>query len=225
MNIKTVEEECKDTSIGAIEDEIEMFFGSKAERFVFQDKYFYLKGTDICLSGDNLITKKQMWRRIHHRRKTPQNIENDKIFSSYIILPRIRNDYRSNVNNVRNSTYGYNDNPFLFFKALRTMYICEFDKSKASKPLDYVEKAIIQTNLFWKLFGNGEEGYAECERAFCVSGILELCEDDKYKEFLCEKILEEEGWSFYETLLDELRILRTVQMKKRFTELKNVENP
>lgn len=148
MNIKTVEEECKDTSIGTIEDEIEMFFGSKAERFVFQDKYFYLKGTDICLSGDNLITKKQMWRRIHHRRKTPQNIENDKIFSSYIILPRIRNDYRSNVNNVRNSTYGYNDNPFLFFKALRNMYICELDKSKASKPLDYVEKAIIQTNFF-----------------------------------------------------------------------------
>ena len=164
MNIKTVEEECKDTSIGTIEDEIEMFFVSKAERFVFQDKYFYLKGTDICLSGDNLITKKQMWRRIHHRRKTPQNIKNDKIFSSYIILPRIRNDYRRNVNNVRNSTYGYNDNPFLFFKALRNMYICEFDKSKASKPLDYVEKAIIQTNLFWKLFGNEEEGYAECER-------------------------------------------------------------
>ena len=123
------------------------------------------------------------------------------------------------------TTYGYNDNPFLFFKALRNMYICELDKSKASKPLDYVEKAIIQTNFFWKLFGNGEEGYAECERAFCVSGILELCEDDKYKEFLCEKIPEEEGWSFYETLLDELRILRTVQMKKRFTELKNVENP
>lgn len=30
MNIKTVEEECKDTSIGTIEDEIEMFFWSKA---------------------------------------------------------------------------------------------------------------------------------------------------------------------------------------------------
>ena len=28
-----------------------------------------------------------------------------------------------------------------------------------------------------------------------------------------------------EALLDELRILRTVQMKKRFAELKNVENP
>ena len=58
MKIKTVDEECKDTNIGTIEDEIKMFFGSKAETFVFQDKYFYLKGTDICLSGDNLITKK-----------------------------------------------------------------------------------------------------------------------------------------------------------------------
>ena len=50
------------------------------------------------------------------------------------------------------------------------MYICEFGETKASEPLDYVEKAIIQTKSFWVLFGLGAEGYAECERAFCVRG-------------------------------------------------------
>lgn len=63
------------------------------------------------------------------------------------------------------------------------MYICEFDETKASEPLDYVEKAIIQTKSFWVLFGLGAEGYAECERAFCVRGILELCADEKYENF------------------------------------------
>lgn len=221
MNIKTVEDECKDTSIATIKDEIEIFFGDKADKFIFRDGRFYLKGTDICLSGDNLITKKQMWRRAYRKRKAPDAAKNDDVFFAYIILPRIRNIYRSNVNNVRNSAYGYNDNPFLFFEALRNMYICEFDETKVSEPLDYVEKAIIQTKPFWGLFGLGAEGYAEYERAFCVRGILEICADEKYKKFLCKRIPEVEDLPLYEELLDKLRAIREVQMTERLETIKN----
>ena len=185
MDIESIDKKCEDTDISIIRNEIELFFEDKAKLFVFKDQYFYLEGKNICMSGDNLITQKQMWRRAYRKRKAPDNAKNDDEFFAYIILPRIRNIYRSNVNNVRNSTYGYNDNPFLFFKVLRNIYICEFDETKASEPLDYVEKAIIQTKSFWVLFGLGAEGYAECERAFCVRGILELCADEKYRKFLC----------------------------------------
>lgn len=212
----------EDTDVDVIKDEIEIFLGDKAENFVLKDKHFYLKGTNICLSGDNLITKKQMWRRAWHRRKAPEGVENDKIFSSYIILPRIKNNYRSNVNNARNSTYGYNDNPFLFFKTLKNMYICEFDETKASEPLDCVEKAIIQTKPFWELFGFGAEGYAECERAFCVRGILKLCAGERYKEFLGKRIPKVEDLPPYEELLDKLRTIRKVQMTERLESMKNV---
>ena len=222
MNIKTVEDECRDTSIVTIKDEIEIFFGDKAEKFVFRDACYYLKDTDICLSGDNLITKRQMWRRAYRKRKAPENAKNDVQFFAYIILPRIKKSYRSNVNNVRNSAYGYNDNPFLFFKALRNMYICEFDETKAGEPLDYVEKAIIQTKPFWVLFGVGEDGYTEYERTFCVRGILKLCVDEKYKIFLCKRIPEVEDLQLYEELLDELRTIRKAQMTERLEAMKNV---
>lgn len=212
----------RDTDIDVIKKEIEIFFGDKAENFVLKDKHFYLKDTNICLSGDNLITKKQMWRRAYHQRKTPEGVENDKVLSAYIILPRIKNNYRSNVNIVRNSAYGYNDNPFLLFKALRHMYICNFDESKASESIDYVEKAIIQTKAFWELFGVGEDGYAECERAFCVSGILKLCEDDKYKIFLHKRIPKVKELQLYEALLDKLRTIRKIQLAERLETIRNM---
>ena len=156
------------------------------------------------------------------QKTAPDNARNDDEFLAYIILPRIRNIYRSNVNNVRNSTYGYNDNPFLFFKVLRNMYICEFDETKTCEPLDYVEKAVIQTKPFWALFGLGEQGYAECERAFCVCGILELCADEKYIKFLCKRIPEVEELSLYEELLEKLRTIRKAQMTERLEAMKNV---
>ena len=152
MDIESIDKKCEDTDIRTIKNEIELFFEDKAKLFILKDKYFYLEGENICMSGDNLITQKQMWRRAYRKRKVPVNVKNDDKFFAYIILPRIRNIYRSNVNNVRNSTYGYNDNPFLFFKVLRNMYICEFDETKVSEPLDYVERAIIQTKPFWILF-------------------------------------------------------------------------
>lgn len=188
MDIESIDKKCEDTDIRTIKNEIELFFEDKAKLFILKDKYFYLEGKNICMSGDNLITQKQMWRRAYRKRKVPVNVKNDDKFFAYIILPRIKNINRSNVNNVRNSTYGYNDNPFLFFKVLRNMYICEFDETKVSEPLDYVERAIIQTKPFWILFGLGAEGYAECERAFCVRGILELCADEKYRKFLRKRI-------------------------------------
>lgn len=220
MNIEQIEEECRDTDINVIKNEIEIFFEDKACLFVFKDNNYYLGDTNICLSGDNLITKKQMWRRVHHQRKTPEGIENDKLFLSYIVLPRIKNDYSSNVNLVRNSTYGYNDNPFLLFNTLRKMYICEFNESISNEPLDTVEKSIIQTKEFWELFGRGIEGYMECERAFCVNGILELCEKDKYKKFLNKGIPEVDELVFYEELLDKLRIIRGEQMRERLETMK-----
>ena len=222
MDIESIDKKCEDTDIRTIKNEIELFFEDKAKLFILKDKYFYLEGENICMSGDNLITQKQMWRRAYRKRKVPVNVKNDDKFFAYIILPRIRNIYRSNVNNVRNSTYGYNDNPFLFFKVLRNMYICEFDETKVSEPLDYVERAIIQTKPFWILFGLGAEGYAECERAFCVRGILELCADEKYRKFMCKRIPETEDLSLYEEVLEKLRVIRKAQMIERLETMKNV---
>lgn len=102
------------------------------------------------------------------------------------------------------------------------MYICEFGETKASELLDYVEKAIIQTKSFWVLFGLGAEGYAECERAFCVRGILELCADEKYEKFLCKRIPEVEDLSLYEEVLEKLRTIRKVQMTERLETINNV---
>ena len=105
------------------------------------------------------------------------------------------------------------------------MYICEFDETKTCEPLDYVEKAIIQTRPFWVLFGIGAEGYVECERIFCVRGILELCAEEKYKKFLYKRIPEIEDLPIYEELLDELREIRKIQMTERLEAMKNVQNP
>ncbi len=102
------------------------------------------------------------------------------------------------------------------------MYICEFDETKTCESLDYVEKAIIQTKPFWVLFGFGEQGYAECDRAFCVRGILELCADKKYKKILCERIPEVEDLPLYEELLEKLRTIRKAQMTERLEVMKNV---
>lgn len=224
MDIESIDKKCEDTDIRTIKNEIELFFEDKAKLFILKDKYFYLEGKNICMSGDNLITQKQMWRRAYRKRKVPVNVKNDDKFFAYIILPRIKNINRSNVNNVRNSTYGYNDNPFLFFKVLRNMYICEFDETKVSEPLDYVERAIIQTKPFWILFGLGAEGYAECERAFCVRGILELCVDEKYRKFLRKRIPETEDFALYEEVLEKLRVIRKAQMTERLEAIKNVKN-
>ena len=217
-----IDKECSDTDTRVIKDEIEIFFRDKAEQFVFENNYFYLKGTNICLSGDNLITKKQMYRRMYHQRKAPDDVDNDHVFSAYIILPRIKNDYRSNVNNARSSTWGYNDNPFVFFNVLRDMYICCFDERKLSKQLDWVEQAIIQTKVFWELFGRGEEGYKNCEEAFCVRGIRELCEKENYKVFLRKEIPRKEDREFYEELLEKLRTIRRRQMQERLEEIKGL---
>lgn len=217
-----IDKECRDTDIRVITEEIEIFFRDKADQFTFENKYFYLQNTNICLSGDNLITKKQMWRRINHQRKTPNSVDNDQVFSAYIVLPRIKNDYRSNVNNARSSTWGYNDNPFVFFNVLRDMYICYFDEKKISKQLDWVEKAIIQTKVFWELFGRGEEGYKNCEESFCVRGIRELCEEEKYKAFLCKGIPPKDDWKLYEELLEKLRTIRKKQMLKRLETIKGL---
>ena len=174
MDIESIDKKCEDTDISIIRNEIELFFEDKAKLFVFKDQYFYLEGKNICMSGDNLITQKQMWRRAYRKRKAPDNAKNDDEFFAYIILPRIRNIYRSNVNNVRNSTYGYNDNPFLFFKVLRNIYICEFDETKASEPLDYVEKAIIQTKLsLIHIYGASGEG----------NGLWHFYEHDREEEY------------------------------------------
>ena len=217
-----IDKECRDTDSSVIKDEIKIFFRDKAKQFVFEDKYYYLKGTNICLSGDNLITKKQMWRRIYHKRKTTDGVDNDNVLSAYIVLPRIKNDYRSNVNNLRSSTLGYNDNPFVFFDMLRDMYICCFDEKKISKQLDWVEKAIIRTKVFWELFGHGEEGYKNCEEAFCVRGIRELCKEEKYKVFLCKEIPSKNDWKFYEELLEKLKTIRKEQMQERLEAIKGL---
>ena len=222
MENVNIDKKCRDTDVSVIKDEIEIFFSDIVEQFVFEDKYFYLKGTNICLSGDNLITRKQMYRRIYHQRKTPEGVDNDHVFSSYIVLPRIKNVYCSNVNIARSSTWGYNDNPFVFFNVLRDMYICCFDVKKISRQIDWVEKTIIKTKVFWKLFGHGEEGYKNCERAFCVKGIRELCEKEKYKVFLCKGIPQENDWKLYEELLGKLRTIRKEQMLKRLGAIKGL---
>ena len=114
----------------------------------------------------------------------------------------------------------------LFFEDKAKLFVFKdqyfYLEGKASEPLDYVEKAIIQTKSFWILFGLGAEGYAECERAFCVRGILELCADEKYRKFLCKRIPEVEDLSLYEEVLEKLRTIRKAQMTERLEAMKKM---
>ena len=75
-----IDKKCEDTDINIIKNEIELFFTDKAKLFIFKDKYFYLEGTNICMSGDNLITQKQMCISAYLIRKEPDNAKNDDEF-------------------------------------------------------------------------------------------------------------------------------------------------
>ena len=75
-----IDKKCEDTDINIIKNEIELFFTDKAKLFLFKDNYLSLEGTIICMSGDNLITQKQMWRRAYRKRKAPDNAKNDDEF-------------------------------------------------------------------------------------------------------------------------------------------------
>ena len=54
MDIESIDKKCEDTDIRTIKNEIELFFEDKAKLFILKDKYFFLEGENICMSGDIL---------------------------------------------------------------------------------------------------------------------------------------------------------------------------
>jgi len=72
---------------------------------------------EICLRGDNLITKKTMYRRIFSlslKEYLNRKIENDNHIYSYFLMPHIKGVAKCQINSKRASIGEYSDNPFVF---------------------------------------------------------------------------------------------------------------
>lgn len=171
---------------------------------------------NICLRGDNLITRKQMYNRVFEKNMSkklkPQN--NGDIFS-FILMPHIKYSARCQINSKRASCGQYNDNPFVFFRVLKNMYLANFEKENADK----VETFIIMTKPFWETFGKNIEGYNEYLNVFCSTCINDLMTNEQYKMFFLKYdnqfVWGDEEWEVYNELLVSFQESRKVDMLQR----------
>lgn len=169
-----------DVDIECIQSELLLFiiWGSKitVKEMEFSSKYIIVtlgKESDetqtfeVEIRGDNLITVKNMDRRIKGKRKSDGS--NGEDIFSYSFFPfKTAND---SINMKRASCAEYNDNVFVFFETLKRMYELGFENNGQ---LDKVEWCICEQKEFWKMFGTGEAGYKAYLKAFCLNGIEEL---------------------------------------------------
>ncbi len=204
---ETLKKNCSDTDRETILKELQIYIPSIIQdNLSFEMGYYRLINRKIWFSGDNLITRKQMYRRIN-KKKIPE-VENDHDFASYIILPFIKGNRYSGVNTLRASTGGYDDNPFVFFEVLKELFLCGF--SLDCDTCDAVKKAIILTKDYWDLFGKGEDGWECYRKTFGLICLEDLKEKDYEKYFTGNSSLYE--WKEYITLLNLFK-------KKRIEEL------
>lgn len=182
---------------------------------------------EIYLRGDNLITKKTMYRRIFFpsfKEYLNSKIENDNHIYSYILMPHIKSAAKCQLNSKRASVGEYSDNPFVFFNSLKSLYNSNFEK----KTVDKVEEWIIKNKEFWELFGNENEGYKNYLRTFCLEEIEELMEfcDCNYKKFFEKRIIPEEWgqkeWTEYVEILYCFRDKRKKCLMERVSQISNL---
>ena len=202
----------KDSAKSTVAIERELFFKFDSE---LRDKLDIIEKTkQIRIGGDNLVTRKQMYRRMHSAKKSPDIICNDDKLSSFILLPLVIGDRNSSVNTKRNSVSGYNDNPFAFVTLLKELYMKEFEISQNS--YDKLEWAMYQTREYWKIFGSGVDGFEKYISTFCLTCIYELEKNDKYKKFFCKKKYGKEEWEDYDELISQFAEMRKKEMHTKF---------
>lgn len=201
-------EECSDYDRDTIYKELQLYIPDIIkDNLEYKWGYYHLRKENIWFSGDNLVTRKQMFRRFKGN-KSLKKADNDKEFVSYIILPFIKGKPDSSVNKKRNSLSSYNDNPFVFFEALKAMYLKEFKKYD-----DNLEKSLSLTKNYWNLFGEKEEGYNNFVNRFGLNCLKELKEKVKFNQFF-KKDISEYCWGDYEELLCEFKKKRKEELGK-----------
>lgn len=193
-----------DNAKGIIYEEIKLYLSEQKEKMKYDKGYFHFNvdGEEIWISGDNLITYKQMYRRMHHKRKLPDDFENSQGLPAYIIMPFIKGNRNSNVNIKRAAVSGYNDNPLAFLITLRSMYESDFNINDSEN--DPVKKSIQVTKKFWLLFGQGKEGYYNYLLAFKLNCIKRYEDDEKYRKYYAVYNFEKGDWPLYKELLEKI---------------------
>lgn len=213
--------ELSDQNKSVIMEESKLYFSDKEKyNYGIDGNVILLKNLycehNICLRGDNLITRKQMYNRVFEKNMSkklePQN--NGDIYS-FIIMPHIKYKARCQINSKRASCGEYNDNPFVFFSVLKNLYLSNFEKENADK----VETFIIKTKPFWETFGKNIEGYNEYLNVFCLTCINDLMTNKQYKVFFQKYnnqfVWGDEEWEVYNELLISFQESRKEDMLQR----------
>lgn len=196
----------------------------KKELLLYIDEYKNLFNNDltmkndapdeilICMSGDNLVTYKQMLNRTWKNIDT--DTQNDRLFSSFFFIPYIVNDATGRLNSKRATISEYSDNPFCFFTAIKDMYYSSFSKEEGEK--DKVKKILYRTKKFWELFGTGEDGYRKYMKSFCLESIYVLERNEKFsKFFIIGNTYTDEDWPIYKELMENFKLARMEAVYKR----------
>lgn len=166
---------------------------------------------EIYLRGDNLITRKQASKKLV---KDGRKVGNDNTIWAFILMPHIPKKGRCQINSKRATAASYFDNPFFFLEKLRLAYINNFEIINP----DIVEEWIIEDEnvLFWKLWGDNEDGYNCYLKAFCMSFLPKLRE--RYLNFFGDN-WQDGKWDEYNNLLKKFSEKRKTEVLRRINEI------
>lgn len=181
---------------------------------------FTKNGVLIELRGDNLITRKQMGRRLLNIKTN--TYDNEKCVYAYFLLPFIRdseNPIRCQLNSRRATNASYNDNPFTFLGTLEGMYLTKFKTFTAD---DDVEKWIYNTRYYWEIFSS----FKDFLETFCLyEAVNETKAKKDYKKFYSKGWFDKsKGVELFEEYNAALNILiekRQNELNKRLEEISN----
>ena len=196
----------KDSSPIVIEKEISLYLKGIMD-VTSNNSYWKVADCGCYLGGDNLLTRKMMYRSICKKKSCPGSINNEKLFAGYILMPYIpRTDDSKliSINSLRATVAGYNDNPFLFIKKLEEQYNKGFKYIEGDDPL---EVAICKTHMYWSKFGEGKDGFSAWREAFCLPNLEEYNIPETESFFIKSPINMEhkaEDWGIYQDLLKRL---------------------
>ncbi len=203
------DKKCSDVSFFALETQVKLYGIENRCSFTDGTLFFNCNQNEkIALGGDNLLTRKRMYRNVFKKNECTCN--EDKLYG-YILFPRIIGDANSYVNVKRANVGGYFDNPFVFFETLKKMYDISFNDE--GKELNIVERSLVVTRSFWKSFGDQELGYNTYLNTFGLNCIKEL--KKQYRSFFSYGVdlfgMENE----YEKLLSEFMNMRLAELSQK----------
>jgi hypothetical protein len=217
FDFKEILQERSDQSCTAIEMEKELFLYRLKERDfsisginrVGNSVIIEKSDKQIVLRGDNLVTRKQVLRKVYKNIRGENT--NEKNICAYTLMPHIIGDERCQINSKRATTFKYFDNPCFFFEKLRNAYQLDFQIENA----DNVENWIIKKEniLFWEIWGKKDEGYKAYLEDFCLSFLPKLKKD--YGALFGENWMNE-SWDTYKSMLCEFSKKRIEEIKQRY---------